>query len=307
MPGGLKPVLEADRNLVDAELRRALKLNREVPLGLAAAMRYAVLGPGKRIRPVLALEAYRAVGGRSLAVVLPFCAGIEFIHTFSLIHDDLPSMDNDDFRRGRPSLHRQFDEATAILAADGLFACAFELFAQAPGPAEPRLAAIGEICRAVGPAGMTGGQALDVAAEVRSQKAEGRRQKAGTMEHPGRKTGGRGPRTEVLEIQRKKTAVFIAAAVVAGAILGGAGAATAGKMRKAGLALGMLFQLTDDLLDAEQASEAGKVTMVSTLGREKTVGRARSEARRAERLFLALGPKGRVLAEFVEFVLNRAS
>jgi len=282
---GLRPVIEADRKLIDAELRRALRRGRDVPARLAAAMRYAVLGPGKRIRPVLALEAYRAVGGRKLAPVLPFCAGIEFIHTFSLIHDDLPSMDNDDFRRGRPSLHRKFDEATAILAADGLFAYAFELFAQAPGPAEHRLAAIGEICRAVGPAGMTGGQMMDIAgkSEVRSAKYK------------------------VPETQRKKTAEFIAAAVVAGAILGGAVAATRKRLYDGGLALGMLFQLTDDLLDAEQASEAGKVTMVSTFGQEETQVRAQSEARRAERLFRALGPKGRVLAEFVEFVLNRVS
>jgi len=126
---GLSQVIGADRKLVEAELRRSLRFGREVPPRLAAAMRYAVLGPGKRIRPILALEAFRASGGRHVAAVLPFCTGIELIHTFSLIHDDLPSMDDDDFRRGRPSLHRKFDEATAILAADGLFAFAFELFA----------------------------------------------------------------------------------------------------------------------------------------------------------------------------------
>ena len=166
----LTRTVETDRRLNDARLRRELRFGSEVPTRLAVAMRYAVLGPGKRIRPVLMLESFRAAGGRDLAAVLPFCAGIEFIHTFSLIHDDLPSMDDDDYRRGRPSLHRKFDEATAILAADGLFAFAFELFARAPGPAERKLAAMRAICRAVGPSGMTGGQILDIIGEVRGPK-----------------------------------------------------------------------------------------------------------------------------------------
>jgi farnesyl diphosphate synthase len=238
---------------------------------------------------MLALEAFRAAEGRNLVAVLPFCTGIELIHTFSLIHDDLPSMDNDDFRRGRPSLHREFDEATAILAADGLFAYAFELFAQAPGPAERRLAAIRVICRAVGPSGMTGGQMMDIAGEVRS------------------KSEVQSPKSRVLETQRKKTAEFIAAAVVGGAILGGAALAAQQKLRQAGLALGMLFQMTDDLLDSEQASEAGRATMVSTCGRTRTASRAESEARKAKRLFNGMGATYRLLAEFPELVLHRKS
>jgi geranylgeranyl diphosphate synthase type II len=237
--GSLREVLPADRRLIDTELRRTLRFGRDVPSRLALAMRYAVLGPGKRVRPMLALGAFRAAGGRDLAAVLPFCAGIELIHTFSLIHDDLPSMDNDDFRRGR----------------------------------------------AVGPSGMTGGQMMDIAG----------------------KTEDRGPKTEVLKIQRKKTAEFIAAAVVTGAILGGAAAAAQEELRRAGLALGMLFQMTDDLLDSEQASEAGRTTMVSTGGRARARSRAESEARRAERLFNALGARYRLLAEFPELVLHRKS
>ena len=280
----MRQVIAADRKLIDAELRKTLRFGREVPARLAAAMRYAALGPGKRIRPVLTLEAFRAAGGRDIKAVLPFCAGIEFIHTFSLIHDDLPSMDNDDYRRGRPSLHRKFDEATAILAADGLFAFAFELFARAPGPAEWKLAAISETCRAVGPSGMTGGQMLDIASDVRT----------------------RAP-ASVAVTQRKKTAVFIAAAVVAGAVLGGAAPAVQRKLRQAGLALGMLFQMTDDLLDAEQASDASRATTVSTCGRSRAASRAESEARKAERLFQALGAKYRVLAGFPGLVLHRRS
>jgi geranylgeranyl pyrophosphate synthase len=252
-------------------------------------MRYAVLGPGKRIRPVLALEAFRAAGGQDVRSVLPFCAGIEFIHTFSLIHDDLPSMDDDDFRRGRPSLHRKFDEATAILAADGLFALAFELFALAPGPAERKLEAVRVISSAVGPAGMTGGQMLDIAA-TRSIRPKVGKSSSGTV-----------------EIHRRKTAEFIAAAVVAGAVLGGAAPVVQRQLRQAGLALGLLFQITDDLLDIEQVSDAGHATMVSVLGRARTVGQAQSQARRSESAFASLGSSYRVLAGFAGLVLHRRS
>jgi geranylgeranyl pyrophosphate synthase len=285
----LKRAVETDRKLIDAELRRSLRFGTDVPPRLAAAMRYAVLGPGKRIRPVLTFEAFRAAGGRSLAAVLPFCAGIEFIHTFSLIHDDLPSMDDDDYRRGRLSLHRKFDEATAILAADGLFALAFEVFADAPGAAVRKLEAIRTVCHAVGPSGMTGGQMLDVE-EVRSPKSKVRSQASG-----------------VLETHRKKTAEFIAAAVVAGAVLGGAAPTVQRRLHQAGLALGMLFQITDDLLDVEQASEDGRATMVSSLGRARTARRAASEATKSEKLFRSLGTAYELLAGFPDLVLHRTS
>ena len=286
----LERTVGTDRRLIDARLRRELRFGNEAPTRLAAAMRYAVMGPGKRIRPVLTLEAFRAAGGRDLAAVLPFCAGIEFIHTFSLIHDDLPSMDNDDSRRGRPSLHRKFDEATAILAADGLFALAFEVFTDAPGPADRKLDAIHAVCRAVGPSGMTGGQMLDIASEVRRAKSEVRSQAS-----------------EVLETHRKKTAEFIAAAIVAGAILGGAAPVPQRKLRQAGLALGMLFQMTDDLLDSEQKSEAERMTMVSSLGRTRTARRAASEAMKSEKLLRSLGTAYEVLAAFPGMVLHRKS
>jgi geranylgeranyl pyrophosphate synthase len=285
----LTRILAADRKLIDARLRRELLPRREVPARLAAAMRFAVLGPGKRIRPALALEAFRAAGGQDVEVVLPFCAGIEFIHTFSLIHDDLPSMDNDDFRRGRPSLHRKFDEATAILAADGLFALAFELFARAPGQAERKVDAVRVMSSAVGPAGMTGGQMLDIAAMKSSDRKAGR------------------SASGAFEIHRKKTAEFIAAAVVAGAVLGGAAPAVQRQLRQAGLALGLLFQMTDDLLDMEHEGEAGRATMVSSLGRARTVSQAERHARKSESMFNSLGTGYRVLAGFPEMVLRRGA
>jgi geranylgeranyl diphosphate synthase, type II len=285
----LSSTVESDCRLVNGRLRRELRFDRDVPSRLAAAMRYAVLGPGKRVRPVLTLEAFRAAGGADLAVVLPFCAGVELIHTFSLIHDDLPSMDDDDFRRGRPSLHRKFDEATAILAADGLFAYAYELFARAPGPAERKVEAVRAISIAVGPYGMTGGQMLDIEG-ARRPTSQSRR--AASL---------------VLETHRKKTAEFIAASLVAGAILGGAAPSVQRGLRQAGLALGVLFQLTDDLLDANQTSETDRSTMVSTSGSERTVRRAASMATKSEKLFRSLGAAYDILAEIAGLVLNRRS
>ena len=281
--------LAADRRLVETRLRRDLRFGSEVPARLAAAMRYAVLGPGKRLRPVLALEAFRAAGGRDLEYVLPLCAGIEFIHTFSLIHDDLPSMDDDDLRRGRPSLHRKFDEATAILAADGLFAYAFELFSRAPGSAERKAEAQLAISRAVGPSGMTGGQMLDID-DARTRRSQGNRSASG-----------------VLRAHRKKTAEFIAAAVVAGAVVGGATPSVQRRLGQAGLALGTLFQITDDLLDDGSAGEAGRSTTIGVLGRRRASGRAAAEARKAERLFRSLGSAYSVLAGLSVLVLHRRS
>lgn len=274
---------QADRELIEVELRRVLSFNSAVPVRLARAMRYAVLGPGKRIRPILALEAFRAAGGGNPRAVLPFCCGIELIHTFSLVHDDLPSMDDDDFRRGRPSLHRKYDEATAILAADALFAYAFEIVAAAPGDGKRKLDAMVAICQAVGPAGMAGGQVLDLEAGTHLRVRE------------------------LAVLHRKKTAEFMAAALTAGAIVGGAGKSEQRKLWNAGLALGMLFQTTDDLLDEEQESDRDRVTMAALCGRAKTRRRAEGQARSTRQAFDRLGPRYGMLAALPELVLNRCS
>lgn len=279
----IRAALAADRKLIDKELDRILRFGREVPARLALAMRYAALGPGKRIRPVLALWSFRAAGGRDDAQVLPFCSGIEMIHSFSLVHDDLPSMDNDDFRRGRPSLHRRFDEGTAILAADGLLAFAFETFAESPAPAARKIRAVAIISRAIGPAGMTGGQALDIAADA---GASARR---------------------LAELQRKKTADFIAATMAAGAAVAGAGIRKQESLWAAGVELGMLFQITDDLLDARQQSDDGRLTMVGHYGVEGTRRRAEAAAERAETLLAGLGTGYRLLSELPRLLLERKS
>ena len=302
-PGTLEPLnprILADQRLVDRWLRDALRFGPEVPGRLAQAMRYALLGPGKRLRPILALEAFRAAGGRKVEWVAPFCCGIEMIHAFSLAHDDLPSMDDDDFRRGRPSLHRKYDEGTAILAADALLALAFELFASGKAPVTRRLAAIAEIARAVGPAGMAGGQMLDIGLTGRVQGFKGSRVVAA---RPLRERGANA--RSVGRVHQKKTAEFIAASVACGALIAGAKNSTVRRLSDAGRALGRLFQATDDLLDACKKGEGARQTMVRLHGLAGARRRAVKEAKRAGRLFSSLGPGFGVLAAFPRMVLER--
>jgi len=286
----LRAQFALDRRMIDREMARLLGPTRAVPPALTAAMRYAVLGPGKRLRPILALEAFKASGGGEVRRMLPFCAGIEMVHAFSLVHDDLPAMDDDDFRRGRPSLHRRFGEGLAILAADALVVRAFELFATGPAPARHRLVAMAEIARAVGPSGMVAGQVLDIAADGRGVGA-GRRAARG-----------------LATVHRKKTALFIAGSMVVGAVLAGAPARVRDGLRRAGLAIGRLFQLTDDLLDATaRGRSAERANAVGLRGEEAVRRMAAREARTARRLLNALGRGYGLLAATPAYVLMRKS
>jgi geranylgeranyl diphosphate synthase type II len=279
-PSSLRSVVSDDRRTINRWLRQSLRLGRGAPDRLSRAMEYAVLGRGKRIRSILTLESFRACGGRAMRWVQPFCCGIEMIHSFSLIHDDLPCMDDDDYRRGKPSLHRRFGEATAILAADALFAYAFELFTSGPAPAERRLAATAAVASAVGPLGMAGGQLLDV------------------------KDAGRSSKRRAV-VQRLKTAEFLAASMVSGAILAGAARRLCDRLRKAGVHLGMLFQTTDDLLDAGQQCDGSRETAPDSRGIESTRRLAIAQAASAEQAFASLGARFPVLASFPRFVLTR--
>lgn len=276
--------LAADRRVIDRALNRWLQPATGVPRLLARAMRYATLGPGKRLRPILALESFRAAGGTHEQWVMPFCCGIEMVHAFSLAHDDLPAMDDDDYRRGRPSLHRQFDEATAILAADALLVRAFELFAVSPAPYERRISATLEIARAVGWEGMTAGQVLDLDAGQNTDRPISARQ--------------------LSRIHRLKTALFIAACLTIGATLAGSDSRTTGLLRRAGLMIGTLFQLTDDLLDARVA-DAGR-NAVRQFGPKTIWSRAALKAASARRILLGLGFRFSLLASVPEYVLRRS-
>ncbi|HEY9839552.1 MAG TPA: farnesyl diphosphate synthase [Candidatus Obscuribacterales bacterium] len=209
---------------VESALARYMQPVR--PTELWEAMHYSVLGGGKRIRPLLCLFSCEAVGGKRERALAAACA-IELIHTYSLIHDDLPALDNDDWRRGRASNHRVHGEALAILAGDALLALAFEILAQAAdGPAAVQVRVMAELAQAAGPGGMCAGQVLDMQGAEAVQTAD-----------------------EILEVYQLKTGALIRAAVRMGALLGGGNPAQLQALTLYAEALGQAFQLVDDLLD----------------------------------------------------------
>ncbi len=244
------------------------------------AMRYAALGSGKRLRPFLVVEAARLFGVEGPGVLRAACA-IEMLHCYSLAHDDLPAMDDDDLRRGRPTLHRAFDEATAILAGDALLTYAFDVLADPATHADP--AARAELClglaRAAGPGGMAGGQALDLAAEVAGRPL---------------------PQMAIERLQAMKTGAVLRFSAEAGAIAAGASREDRAALAAYGRALGAAFQIADDILDAEgddatlgkrTGKDAGrnKATLVAALG---LVGAKRLVGKFVDQAESALAPFG---------------
>ncbi len=240
-----------------------------VPPRLLDAMRYTLFNAGKRLRPMLTLEVCQALGG-DLRNAYPAACAVEYIHTYSLIHDDLPAMDDDDVRRGKPSSHIKFGEATAILAGDALQAAAFEAVARTP---DPRL--IPEMIRSLalgsGAAGMVGGQEIDLA-----------------------------PRADVNEIHAKKTAALFRTSTHLGALA--AGSPKAEKLASYGLHLGLAFQAVDDILDAH---ERGRKNYVRLHGLEAARRHAAREISAAKTAIGFLGVKGARLREIAEFVIAR--
>ena len=229
----LPAFFEEDRVAVDASLDRLLPPESTKPSSIHQAMRYSVLAGGKRIRPMLCLEAARIFAPDISAALYPACA-IEFIHTYSLIHDDLPALDDDDLRRGKPTCHKKFGDAIAILAGDALLTLAFETVAAASTEATRRVAMVTEIASAAGTIdGMVGGQVADLEAEGRSVAAE-------MLEY----------------IHRSKTAALIRASVTSGALCAGASPDDVTRLRRFGENIGWAFQVTDDILDVEESSAA---------------------------------------------------
>ena len=242
------------RALVEAELERLRFAAAPNTAGLEEAMRYSLLAGGKRVRPVLALATARALGAEPERF-LPVACAIELIHTYSLIHDDLPAMDDDDLRRGKPTAHVKFGEDVAILAGDGLFAEAVRLFATQPGPPERVLAALGELAGATGVDGMVGGQYVDV-------------------------TGSEHDADGLRALHALKTGRLIAASVNVVPILEGAPEPETIPYRRFAEELGVLFQIVDDILDVTESDERlgkphgsderhGKLTYVSLFGLER--------------------------------------
>ncbi|HTU36128.1 MAG TPA: farnesyl diphosphate synthase [Candidatus Acidoferrum sp.] len=229
----LPDFFESDRLLVEKALDRILPSENTRPPSIHCAMRYSVFAGGKRLRPVLCVEASRMFADDVAAAVDVGCA-LEFIHTYSLIHDDLPALDNDDLRRGKPTCHKMFGEAMAILAGDALLTLAFETLANAPVDPARRVRIIAEVGAAAGTVnGMVGGQVADVEAE---------RKPAGAP--------------ELEYIHRSKTAALIRASVIAGAIAGGAGDEDVARLARFAENIGWAFQVVDDILDVEESSES---------------------------------------------------
>jgi geranylgeranyl diphosphate synthase, type II len=242
----LPPFFEEDRLAVEAHLERLLPGEHTQPVSIHQAMRYSVFAGGKRIRPILCMETARIFDGQADSSLFPGCA-IEFIHTYSLIHDDLPALDNDDLRRGKPTSHKKFGESTAILAGDALLTLAFESIAAAPVSAERRVAMVTEIASAAGTVnGMVGGQVADLESEGKSVGPE-------TLEY----------------IHRSKTAALIRASVTSGALCAGASTEDVARLRKFGETIGWAFQVTDDILDVEESSAALGKTAGKDIAQQK--------------------------------------
>jgi geranylgeranyl diphosphate synthase type II len=300
----LAAYLEARARAVDEALDAALPPETAPPTTLHRAMRYSVFAGGKRVRPVIALAAAEAVLGGDAAAArqaMPVAVALELIHTYSLIHDDLPAMDDDELRRGRPTSHRVFGEAAAILAGDALLTEAFRVLAEAPAPpSAPReahaarlLAATAEIARAAGAAGMVGGQMADLEGEGRPATL-----------------------SEVDFIHLRKTAALIAAAAVAAGLAVGAGAREAEALRRYGVAAGLAFQIADDILDVEGEAAAmgkgtggdaavGKATYPAVVGIEASRARAAALAGEAAAALAPFGRAAEPLAALARFVADR--
>jgi geranylgeranyl diphosphate synthase type II len=284
------------RRLVDKTLDESLPPADNYPAELHRAMRYSLDAGGKRIRPILAMAAAEAVNG-NVEGVMPLAVALECIHTYSLIHDDLPAMDDDDLRRGKPSLHKVFGEALAVLAGDALLAFAFEILT-APGvrrihPPDRLLPVVNELAAAAGSCKLVGGQAVDILSEGREVDEE-----------------------TVRYIVKSKTGSLIRASLICGARLAGGRNEELDLLGRYGELLGMVFQIRDDLLDLEgdpaqlgkavnKDRERGKATYHEILGKERTVAMMTDLVNRALEIIEPLGPNADPLLALGKYVSER--
>lgn len=284
---------------VDKALAEMLDTRHSVVVDrLLSAMRYSLLAGGKRIRPALLLECYRACGGKDIDSVMPAALAIECMHTYSLIHDDLPCMDDDDLRRGKPTCHKRFDEATAVLAADALQAMAFELLADMNVSSETRLTLIQKLALASGCQGMVGGQMMDMQAVSHASNDD---------------------ITDLLAVERihvHKTGALLCWCCEAGALLAAAGESERKACVRYGKAVGLLFQIADDILDATASSadlgkSAGKdeiqnkATYVSVLGLQRSRELADEMRDLAMDACEPLGEQAETLRTLADYILER--
>lgn len=291
----LEDVLEQGQRSVDAALDRLLPPETQRPESIHRAMRYSIFAGGKRLRPTLAIEAGRAIASTVPGGIEDLGAALEMLHTYSLIHDDLPALDNDDLRRGRPTSHKAFGEATAILAGDALQNLAFEVLARLHCSAESRVEIIREVAQATGTRdGMIGGQVMDLESEHGDVDAAS------------------------LEcIHRSKTGALITASAVAGGIYAGADRDELACLRRYGRDIGLAFQIVDDILDVTQSSEhLGKTAGKDSTNRKATYPAlfgVEASRRKADELLVSatdalkpFGDRGTTLRLLAEFLVRRS-
>lgn len=290
----LKQTLIEGQQIADAALERLLPGADIYPPVIHQAMRHSVFAGGKRLRPILCMEAARMVSGKLPEGIEELGAAIEMLHTYSLIHDDLPALDNDDLRRGRPTCHKVFGEAMAILAGDALQTYAYEVMSKLKCPAEAKVHIIEELSHGTGTIeGMIGGQVMDLEAEHTKPDAK-------TLEY----------------IHRSKTGALITASLLTGCYYAGASAVEVQRVREFGRAAGLAFQIADDILDMTQTSEQLGKTAGKDLNAEKVTfpslyGVAESERRAAELIATAcaaldsFGARAETLKAIARYLVER--
>ena len=290
----LNQTLEQGQALTDAALERLLPAATQRPASIHQAMRHSVFAGGKRLRPILCMEAGRMVAGSLPSGIEDLGAVLEMLHTYSLIHDDLPALDNDDLRRGRPTCHKVYGEAIAILAGDALQTQAYEVLSRLRCPAESRVRIIEEIAHGTGTIdGMIGGQVVDL-------EAEHTKPDLATLEY----------------IHRSKTAALIGASVVSGGLYAGADDGAVGKLRSFGQSIGLAFQIVDDVLDVTQTSEqlgktagkdatAEKATHPALFGVDESLKKAGTLVESALASLDAFGAPADVLKDLARFLVER--
>jgi geranylgeranyl diphosphate synthase, type II len=292
----LTEYLACQQQLIDAELQRLVPEETAAPATIHRAMRYSLMAGGKRIRPVLCIAAANTLA-ESVDDIASAACSLEFIHTYSLIHDDLPALDNDDFRRGKPTCHKVFGEAMAILTGDSLLTIAFQVLAELPHvDAARKVRMIAELATASGTVGgMIGGQVADI---------EGERKP---------------PTPELLDsIHRAKTGALLRASVRIGAICAGGRDADVARLSEFGEHVGLAFQIVDDILDVEESSEAlgktagkdayqQKITFPAVYGLEKSREMAKRECQLAHEALNPFGERARRLREIADLIVHRKS
>jgi geranylgeranyl diphosphate synthase, type II len=297
---------------IDAALEARTELGDGCPPRLREAIRYSLLAPGKRLRPMLVLLAAEACGG-SIKAAMPAACAVEMVHAYSLIHDDLPAMDDDDLRRGRPTCHKAFDEAAAILAGDALLTLAFEVLAKEIQPPAVAAACCATLAEAAGACGMVGGQADDVETEGGRRKGEGGGSDCcGDPPSPFPL-----PPSALLEsIHRRKTGAIIRASLRLGATIAGADDSGLAALDAYGQRIGLAFQITDDLLDVQSSEAAtgkrvgkdaagGKLTFPGVFGLDQSTQHAEQLVSEACQALASFGPQADGLRTVARYVTVR--